>query len=185
MRWLNAAAVAMITGLAFYFTLFWGSEALRMMTSPTWGLDDTWRSEFMFVIGALLGLAPVGMIKLAAFFAVLKLAVAVICAVHILERVRSLVTGTAEVDVLEAGLVLIVAISILAVGPAVWSQNVELARDYTLQLVLAGLVAALCLLERRTGRAKTAVKTAVKAVAYPPDAHWFTPWRSRGFTPWR
>jgi len=150
MRRLNGVAVALITGLAFYFCLFWGSEALGMMTSSTWGLDQGGRVQFVYVIGTLVGLAPLGLIKLAAFFAALKLAIAVICGLHILGRFRSLIFGKAEVDVLEAALVLIVVISIVAVGPAVWAQNVELARDYTLQLLLAGLVAALCLLERRT-----------------------------------
>ena len=103
-------------------------------------------------IGGMFGLTPLGLIKLAAFFAVLKLAIAAICAIHLIDRFRSLVSGKAEADVLEAGLILIVAISILAVGPAVWSQNVELARDYTVQLVLAALVAALCLVERRHDR---------------------------------
>jgi hypothetical protein len=175
MRKLSTAGVAIIMGVAFYFTLFWGSEALRMLTSSTWGLDDAWRSQFVFVLGGMFGLAPLGMIKLAAFFAVLKLAIAAICAVHLIDRFRSLVTGKADADVLEAGLILIVAISILAVGPAVWSQNVELARDYTVQLVLAALVAALCLVERRSDR--TDAVDAGETAALPQGGHWFSPWR--------
>ncbi len=171
MRRLNGVAVALITALAFYFCLFWGSEALRMMTSSTWGLDEGGRVQFVYVIGALMGLAPLGLIKLAAFFAVLKLAIAVICGLHILDRFRSLIAGKAEVDVLEAGLILIVVISIVSVGPAVWAQNVELARDYTLQLLLAGLLAALCLIERRTeGR---------------PGGEQVTTQRLRWLLPWR
>ena len=54
-----------------------------MLTSPTYGLDDVWRSQFVFGIGRLFGLGPIGLIKLAAFFGTLKLAVAAICAVHI------------------------------------------------------------------------------------------------------
>jgi hypothetical protein len=175
MRKLSTAGVAIIMGVAFYFTLFWGSEALHMLTSPTWGLDDAWRSQFVFVIGGLFGLTPVGLIKLAAFFAVLKLAIAAICAFHLADRFRSLATGKADADVLEAGLILIVAISILAVGPAVWSQNVELARDYTLQLVLAALVAALCLVERRSDRTDTIDIDA--AAVLPQGGRWFSPWR--------
>ena len=93
MRKLSAVGVAMIMGIAFYFTLFWGSEALRMLSSPTWGLDDAWRSQFVFVIGGMFGLAPLGLIKLAAFFAVLKLAIAAICAIHLIDRFRSLVAA--------------------------------------------------------------------------------------------
>ncbi len=129
MRKLSSASVAMILAIPLYFMLFWGFEALRMLTSPTYGLDEVWRSQFVFAIGGYFHLTPVGLIKLAAFFATLKLAVAGICAVHILDRFRRLIGGTADSEILEAGLILVVAISILSVGPAVWSQNAELVRE--------------------------------------------------------
>ncbi len=90
MRKVSGATVAMIPGVALYFTLFWGFEALRMLTSRTYGLEDVWRSRFVFAIGRLFELGPMGLIKLAAFFGTLKLAVAVICAVHIADRLRCL-----------------------------------------------------------------------------------------------
>ena len=96
MRKLSTVAVAIILAIAFYFTLYWGFDALRMLTSPTYGLDEVWRSQFVFEIGSLFGLAPLGLIKLAAFFATLKLAVAGICAAHILDRFRSLRGGKAN-----------------------------------------------------------------------------------------
>lgn len=179
MRKLSSAAVATILVIAFYFTVFWGYEGARMLTSPTYGLEDVWRSQYVFAIGHLMGLSPIGLLKLAAFFATLKLAVAVICAVHIADRFRSLLRGGADAQLLEAGLVLVVAISILTVGPAVWSQNVELVREYLLQLVLAGLAAALCLLERgyarNAGSSETDAQTLV-ADSAPQDVS-FTPWR--------
>jgi hypothetical protein len=110
------------------------------------------------------------LIKLAAFFATLKLAVAAICLVHLVGRIRHWPDKGGS-DALEAALILIIAISIVSVGPAVWSQNVEITREYTIELVLAGLAAALCLIERR----------AVRSPATKPDPlHtpvWFTPWR--------
>ena len=66
----------MILAIAFYFTLFWGFDALRMLTSPTYGLDDVWRSQFVFGSAGSSVSAPLGLIKLAAFFATIKLAVA-------------------------------------------------------------------------------------------------------------
>ena len=111
MRKLSTAAVAMILAIAFYFTLFWGFDALRMLTSPTYGLEEVWRSQFVFEIGRLFGLAPIGLIKLAAFFAMLKLAVAAICAVHIGDRFRALGGGKANTDILDAGLVLVMLIT--------------------------------------------------------------------------
>jgi len=152
MRKLSSASVTMLMAISVYFMLFWGFEALRMLTSPTYGLDEAWRSQFVFTIGSYFHLSPVGLIKLAAFFATLKLAVAAICAVHIADRVRSLITGTADTEILEAGLILVVAISILAVGPAVRSQNAELVREGALQLGLAALAAAFCILERGYAR---------------------------------
>ena len=103
MRKLSSASVAMILAISLYFMLFWGFEALRMLTSPSYGLDDVWRSQFVFAIGSYFHLTPIGLIKLAAFFGTLKLAVAAICAVHILDRFRSLVSGTADSEILDAG----------------------------------------------------------------------------------
>ena len=68
-------------------------------------------------------MSPVGLIKLAAFFGAVKLAVAAFCAVHILDRMRVFVGGKADSEILEGGLILVVVISILSVGPAVWSHN--------------------------------------------------------------
>src|SRR5665213_1235841 len=69
MRKLSAVAVAMILAIALYFTLFWGLDALRILTSPTYGLDDVWHAQFIFVIGSMLGLGPTGLLKLAAIAA--------------------------------------------------------------------------------------------------------------------
>jgi len=148
MRKLSSATVVIIVGVALYFTLAWGNDGLRMLTSPSYGLDDVWRSQFVFAIGSVFGLGPIGLIKLAAFFGAVKLAVAGICAVHILDRLRALMGGTANSEILEGGLILVVAISIVSVGPAVWSQNAGLVRETTIQLILAAVATALCLVER-------------------------------------
>ena len=175
MRKISGAAVAMIMGVALYFTLFWGFDALRVLTSPTYGLEDVWRSQFVFGLGRLFSLEPMGLLKLAAFFGVLKLAVAVICGVHIVDRFRWLAGGKADSEILEGGLILAMLISIVSVGPAVWSHNADLVREQTIQLVLAGLAAALCIVERSYGRpAQTATPV---AAAMPHGATWFTPWR--------
>ena len=139
MRKLSAAAVAMILAIAFYFTLFWGFDALRMLTSPTYGLEDVWRSQFVFEVGRVVGLAPLGLIKLAAFFATLKLAVAAICAVHIADRFRALAGGKANSEILDAGLVLVMLITMASIGPAIWTHNAELVRE---QAIYCGVPAA-------------------------------------------
>src|SRR5512146_276891 len=111
MKKMSGAIVSVIVAISLYFTLFWGYDALRVLTSPTYGLEDVWRSQFVFGVGAMFHLAPMGLIKLAAFFGAVKLAVAVICAVHIVDRLRALAGGTVHSDILEGGLILVVAVS--------------------------------------------------------------------------
>ena len=89
----------MIIGVALYFTLAWGYEGLHTISSPSYGLDDVWRSQFVFAIGGLFGLGPIGLIKLAAFFGTLKLAVASICAVHVLDRLRVFIGGKPDSEI--------------------------------------------------------------------------------------
>ena len=175
MRKLSSAAVVIIVGVALYFTLVWGYEGLRTISSPSYGLDDVWRSHFIFAIGSLFGLGPIGLIKLAAFFGTLKLAVASICAVHVLDRLLVFIGGKPDSEIFEAGLILVVLISIVSIGPAVMSQNAELVRATTFQLILAAIATALCLVERSNSRAKPAV--AMELAATPRGAPWFSPFR--------
>jgi len=148
MRKLSIASVAMIVAISLYFTLVWGYDGYRILSSPSYGLEDIWRSQFIFAIGRLFGFGPVGLIKLAAFFGALKLAVACICAIHIVDRFRCMLRGEANSEILEAGLILVVLINIVSVGPAAWAHSTDLMREHTLQLVLAGLAVALCIVER-------------------------------------
>ena len=175
MRKLSGAAVFIIVGVALYFTLVWGYEGLRTISSPNYGLDDVWRSQFIFVIGSWFGLGPIGLIKLAAFFGTLKLAVASICAVHVLDRLRVFIGGKPDSEIFEAGLILVVLISIVSVGPAVLSHNTELVRETTFQLILAAIATALCLVERNYRRAQPAVS--IELAATPRGAPWFSPFR--------
>lgn len=149
MRKTSAATVAMILGVSFYFTLTFGLEGLRLLASPNYGLEDVWRSQYIFVVGRYMGLDPIGLIKLAAFFGALKLAIAAVCLFHIGDRLRHLSSGAAKSEILEAALILIVGVSILGAGPALWSQNADLVREQVLTLALAALTTALCMVERR------------------------------------
>ena len=148
MRKISIATVALIIAISLYFTLFWGYDAYRVLSSPSYGLEDIWRSQFIFAIGRLFGLGPVGLVKLAAFFGTVKLAVACICAIHIADRFRCMMHGQANSEILEAGLILVVLINIASVGPAVWSHSSDLMREHIVQLLLAGLAVALCIVER-------------------------------------
>jgi hypothetical protein len=175
----SGAIGAMILAIAIYFALFWGFDALRILTSPTYGLEDVWRSQVVFGIGRYAGFNPEGLIRLAAALGALKLAVAGVCIVHVVDRVRALVTGSDPAnEILETGLLLAVGINIAAVVPAIWSQNGDLVRELTIQLVLAGLAGGLCIVDR-SGR-KTApieVDAAKSAPALAGETSSFTPWR--------
>jgi hypothetical protein len=157
MRKISGGRTAIIMAITLYFTLVWGYDALHIFTSPSYGLDEVWRSEYVFIVGRMFGLGPVGLIKLAAFFGAVKLAVAAFCGWHIVDRVRSMVGGEANADVLEGSLILIVAIGIMTAGFAASSGNGDIVREYAIQLVLAGLATALCIAERsaRFGRLTT------------------------------
>jgi hypothetical protein len=113
---ISTATASIIVLIALYFTLSWGYEALRILTSPSYGFEDVSRSQFLFGIGRVFDLSPTGLIKLAAFFATLKLAVACICALHIADRARCFMRGQPNSEILEAGLILVVMISIASVG---------------------------------------------------------------------
>jgi hypothetical protein len=180
MRKLSAVAVATILAIALYFTLVWGYDALRILTAPNHGLEEAWRSDYVFVIGRMLGLGPVGLIKLAAFFGAVKLVAASACGMHVIARLRSMFGGRANSEVLEGGLILVVALSIIAVGPAVWGSNAEVVREHTVQLALACFATALCIAERSFGGYGTAetareaaddVATAAAGSAVGPALH--------------
>ena len=46
MRTIFNAAVAAIVAIALYFALVWGYDGLRILTSPSYGLEDVWRICF-------------------------------------------------------------------------------------------------------------------------------------------
>jgi len=151
-RKLSKATTIIVVAIALYFALIWGFDGLRILSSPTYGLDDGWRSQFVFSIGHLFNLGPIGLIKLAAFFGGLKLAVACIFAFHIVDRLRSLSRGRTNTEILEAGLILVVAISIASVGPGSLTDSADLMREHTLPLLFAALATGLCILERNKAR---------------------------------
>lgn len=173
----SGIVVALILAIALYFTLFWGFDALRILTSPTYGLDDVWRSQVVFGMGRFLGLDPVGLIKLAAIIGALKLTVAGVCAVHVLDRFRTLIAGKVENEILETGLLIAVIVTIGAVAPALWSGNADLVRELTVQLLLAGLAAALCIIERSLERTRAVQPEKPLTLAPARTRAWYAPWR--------
>lgn len=157
---------ALILVIATYFVLFWGYDAVRILTSPSYGLEDVWRSQVVFGIGRYAGFGPEALIRLAAVLGAVKLVIAGVCAVHVFERLRALFArATPASEGLETALIVAVAVSIVSLVPAIWSQNSDLAREQLIQLVLAGLTGVFCLMER--GRTKPEPRKAVLEPASP------------------
>jgi hypothetical protein len=75
---------------------------------------------------------------------------------------------------LEAGLILVVLISIASVGPAAWAHSTDLMREHTIQLLFAALAVGLCIVERVYIRPNASVAI---ATATPAKANWYTIWR--------
>jgi len=162
---------ASILAISIYFALFWGYDALRILTSPTYGLEDVWRSQVVFGIGRYIGLGPEGLLRLAAALGAMKLAIAGVCAIHVFDRLRRVFAGnTPANEMLETALILAVGISIVSVVPAIWSQNADLMREQTVQLVLAAVTGVFCIIER-----KKAEQSAKAAPADPADSA-YAPW---------
>jgi hypothetical protein len=174
MRKASTATVAMTVAIALYFTLAWGFDGIRALTSPSYGLDDVWRSQVIFAIGRYAGLGPIGLLKLAAFLAAVKLAIAAFCGWHLVDRFRSFAGGQARAEILETAMMIVVTIGIVSAGPAIRSNSLDLLREHVIQVVLAGLAIALCLVERRLDRGET---TQPEETAVPAVQEWFSPLR--------
>ncbi len=189
----SGIVVAMILAIALYFSLFWGFDALRIFTSPTYGLDDVWRSQVVFGLGRFFNLTPEMLLQLAAAYGAVKLVVAAVSAIHVFDRFRSFVFGKADSAIFEGALMLVVILSMLAITPALWSQNADMLRDHVIQLAIAGLAAALCLVERSMDAKRVAAERAslpadmefdAPMPAAPlelsgvPQREWYSPWRS-------
>ena len=177
MRWMSSAIGATIVAIAVYFAVFWGADAVRTLTSATFGLDDVWRSQVTFGIARYVGIGPEGYLTLSAVIGALKLTVAAVCVFHIAARIRALFTGgEIGTEALETGLLLAAAVSIVSLIPAAWSHNGDLARELVLQLVLALAGAAACIVQRR--RPATADGADDKPAAPTvSEEYWFVPWR--------
>jgi len=57
---ISTVTASIIVLVALYFTLSWGYEALWVLTSPSYGFEDVWRSQFLFGIGRLFDLSRSG-----------------------------------------------------------------------------------------------------------------------------
>jgi len=163
MRNVSVVIAAALMGIALYFALTFGFVALQALTSPAYGLDDIWHSQFMFTLGRFFGLTPAGLVKLAAFIAAVKLVAAGICALHVIDRAR----GVPRTELLEGAMIVIAALTLVSLAPAVWSQGGDVIGEQVLQLGFALFAIALCVAERTLDRRAEEEALAQTDGAYP------------------
>ncbi len=173
MRWVPRAIPILIGIISLDFAMVFGFEAWRILMSPVAGLERAAFADLVRGIGALAGLGAGGLIDLAIFFGTVNLAIAVIFALHLASRVRSFSGGRVSHDLLDAGLILVVASTIVAATPAILHGSTEIMIQERLPLWLVGLAATLSMIERfpetetrRSGRMPAVTSgTAEKAAA--------------------
>lgn len=148
MRRLSYGIPCLIVAVALYFVAAFGREALHILTSPVYGLDHKSFARAVHDLGWLVDLGPSGLVKLAAFLGTIKLSVAVVFAIHVGDRLRTLAGGTVNYDLLDAGVVLVVVSTFLSAAPALLEATPQFFNEHRPALWLAGLAATLSLAER-------------------------------------
>jgi hypothetical protein len=163
-RAIPRAGTAAIIAIACYFTLLWGLQGARILTSPIYGLDDFSRTQVVYSIGRFFALSPDGLVRVAAFMGAFQLAVAGVFALHILDRLRSLAGPPVEHGILEAALLLVIAVTLGSAVPALIEGDSSLLRLNTLHMLLASAAALLHELEQRGAPATAAEATPAAAI---------------------
>ncbi len=148
MRWVPKAIPMLVAIIALDFALVFGFEAFRVLSSPIYGLDQLAFANLVHGIGQLTGLTGHGLYSLAAFFGGFYLTVSVVLTLHIATRIGALHGGRVSHDLLDAGLILVVFVTIVAATPAILKGATEILAQERLPLWLVGLAATLSMIER-------------------------------------
>ena len=149
MRIVPPAAQATSIGIALFFALFWGSEALWTLNAPNFGIGDTLRSEAIHSVGRLFDLEAGALMGVAAFFATIKLVTASIFGLHVLDRFAGWFGRPIDHESLDAGLLLATVMTIALTVPALADGKPALVGFHANILLLAGVAALLSGLEQR------------------------------------
>lgn len=143
----NAIRV-IIMCVAFYFALHWGIDAIHIFRSPVYGLDDPLLAQIVHGIGRVMQLTPDGMVRCAAFFGALKLTIAGVFTIYLMDRMRGLWgEHKPNHELLDSALVLVV-LSTFAAALPVFVDAPHLLAQFRVPLWMASLAATLSMLER-------------------------------------
>ena len=148
MRWLPKAIPVLIAIIALDFAMVFGFEAFRVFTSPVYGLDQPTFSNLVRGIGRLFGLQAQALLSIAAFFGAVYLTISAVFIFHLASRIAALRRSPVSHDLLDAGLILVVIVTIVAATPAMMAGASEILIQERLPLWLVGLAATLSMIER-------------------------------------
>lgn len=165
-RWLPRSIPFLVVSIALYFTFHFGLDAIRILTSPVHGLDLPDFAHVVHGIGRRFGFAATGLLQLAAFLGALKLAVAVLFAVYLVSRAKSLMGHEADHEVVDAAVLLIVSITVVAAMPALFDGQTDLLSAYRLPLWFGGLAVTLSMIERVIAEEKASLRDAARLPRY-------------------
>jgi hypothetical protein len=167
MRWLPKSIPYLVVSIALYLVCHFGIESFRILTSPVYGLDHPGLSNVVHGIGGRLALDGDGLIRLGAFFGAVKLAIAVLFAVYLYGRISSLFGHEADHEFVDAAVILIVTVTVVAAIPAVLDGAVDVLAQHRLPLWLAGLIATLSMIERVMADEKESEREAARRRPVP------------------
>jgi hypothetical protein len=148
MRWLPRAIPLLIAVIALDLALVFGFEAFRVLTSPVNGLDAPVFAGLVFGIGRVLGIAGQGLSNVAGFFGGFYLTIAVVFTLYLASRIGALRGGRVSHDLLDAGMILVVLVTMVAATPAILAGATDILVQERLPLWLVGLAATLSMIER-------------------------------------
>ncbi len=152
MRWVVRLSPTITVAIALYFAMSLGLEALQALTSPTRGLDDRAVAGVVFGFGRLAGLGPEGLVRTAVLLGAVKLTAALVFPAYLAERRRGLFGVRTDHETLEAGLLLVVAATIVMAMPALYEGRTELLRQPMLYFLLAAAAAVVTIAEQLDAR---------------------------------
>lgn len=148
MRWLPKAIPVLIAVISLDFALVFGAEAVRVLSSPISGLDEPAFASLVYGFGRLFAITGERLFSLAGFMGGLYLTISVVFVMHLASRIGALRGGRVSHDLLDAGLILVVLVTLVAATPLILKGATEILVQERLPLWLVGLAATLSMIER-------------------------------------
>ncbi len=148
MERLSNSISIIVCGIAAYFALHWGSEALVIFASPLHGMDKPAFAHIVQNFARMLNLTQDGAIICAAAFGAAKLGVMLVFAIYLARRITGIGNREANYDLLETGLILVVATIAAMALPLVLEESATALNQFRVPLWLVGLAATFTMVER-------------------------------------